>query len=414
MRRSAMNEALAFLRRGLDAVAQLPVTPWRRQKELELSIALGQAQIATQGYAVEGTRETFERALSLSEDLEGSPQLLSVMHGLYTHALMRADMPIARQRALAVLDRGRQRGDALWLLMGHRFSGVTHYPLGAFADAIGYLRRGLELYAPAHRAAYAGITVDDPEIVMLTYLSWSLMCTGEFEEARRHSARALEQARAIGHMYSLAHALVGAAFVSLTIDSPRAALVRIDEMLPLLEEHGIAYYGAVGLLFKGWCLASLGEHRDARLLFDQGMKAYRATGSRLYLAGFLRMHAEACIWNDDLKQAQSSIEESLALIEATQQRYDEGEAHRVRAAMQLRQGERDAAVSSLERAVAISAAQGGGLWELRATCDLAQLLAASGRRTQAREMLEPLVARHARQPALADVARLQALARNLA
>ncbi len=414
MRRSAMTEALVYLRRGLDTLKDLPAGAPTLKLELQLTIALGQAQIATQGYAVDSTRETFERARRLCEGLNDPPQLLSVLHGLWTNALMTADMVAARDQALTLLERGRTREDPLWLLMGHRFCGVTHHPLGAFPEAVGFLRRGITLYEPAQRATYASVTVDDPEIVMLTYLSWALMCMGELDEARACSARGLEKARGLGQVYSLAHALNGASFVALTIDSPEAGLARIDEMMPLLEEHGIAYYGAVGLLFKGWCLAAMGEAAQARVLLEQGMKAYRATGSRLYLAGFLRMTAESLARGTDKAAALEYIGESFALMKATRQHWDEAEIHRVRGQLLLARGRREEALAELELACAIAGRQGAALWALRASCDLALLRAEGGAREQAHELLAPVCERFAGQSPLPDIARAHLLLRSLA
>ena len=41
--RSAMTEAVAQLRKGLEVLAGLPDGPWRQQQELDLQIALGSA-----------------------------------------------------------------------------------------------------------------------------------------------------------------------------------------------------------------------------------------------------------------------------------------------------------------------------------------------------------------------------------
>ncbi len=48
--RSAMTEAVAQLRKGLDVLAGLPDGPWRRQQELDLQFALRPALIATKGF----------------------------------------------------------------------------------------------------------------------------------------------------------------------------------------------------------------------------------------------------------------------------------------------------------------------------------------------------------------------------
>ena len=405
MRRSAMAEALVFLRRGLKALDDLPAGLGLEKKALGFTIALGQAQIATQGYATAETHRTFTSAKKLCDGLGRPPQLLSVLHGLWTHSLMTADMTSARNQALDLLRQGTESGDPLWLLMGHRFSGVTHHPLGAFTEAVTLLRRGIDLYDPALRATYAPITPDDPEVVMLTYLSWSLMCMGHLDAARATSMQALERARALKQAYSLAHALIGAAFVSLTLDSPQAGLARLDEALPLLKEHGIVYYHSVGLLFKAWCLAALDEGREARVLLEQGLTAYRATGSNLYLAGFLRMCAEALVRTGDSAEAERCLAESSQIMRATGQHWDEAEIDRAKGRLLLGQGSKKEAAAAFRRGHEIAARQGAGLWRLRSACDLASLLAEEGDRNAARDLLDPAFVPFASQSELPDVVR---------
>ena len=53
--RSAMTEAVAQLRKGLDVLAGLPDGPWRQQQELDLQTALGSALAATKGYCGGGS-----------------------------------------------------------------------------------------------------------------------------------------------------------------------------------------------------------------------------------------------------------------------------------------------------------------------------------------------------------------------
>src|SRR6202023_1245121 len=57
--RSAMTEAVAQLRKGLDVLAGLPDGPWRRQQELDLQIALRPALAATQGYSAPEVAKNF-------------------------------------------------------------------------------------------------------------------------------------------------------------------------------------------------------------------------------------------------------------------------------------------------------------------------------------------------------------------
>src|SRR6201995_4232 len=60
--RSATAEAIAQLRKGLDALADLPENLWRCQQELDLHIALRPALAATEGFASAEVGETIPRA----------------------------------------------------------------------------------------------------------------------------------------------------------------------------------------------------------------------------------------------------------------------------------------------------------------------------------------------------------------
>ncbi len=410
LRRSAMREALIHLRRGIAVLPQNDTAPWRVQRELDLTIALGKAQIATQGYAIASTGETFAKAQALCAQLGNPPQLLAVLHGLWTHALLRAEFPSAQKQADGLLQRGRESGDRMWLLMGNRFSGVTHHPRGEFVEASRLLEEGLELYDPAQQATYWAMTVDDPRVIMLTYLSWSQMCLGRIANARRFSERAVDEATQMKHAYTLAHALNGAAFVALTIGSPQAALRRLDELRALLVDNGIAYYEAVETIFRGYCLAAMGQYAQAMGLLDSGMDAYRATGSRLYLSGFLRMSAEAHGWAGHIAKASDLVREAVAVMEATDQRWDEAEIHRVRGTLSRATHDDAAARQALEQACTVARRQGARLWELRASCDLADLLIARGAVKEADAMLAQILAAFEADAGIPDLGRARALA----
>lgn len=375
LRRSAMVEALEHLNRGIVLVATTERSAWRMQNELALTICIGMAQIATQGYAVAGTGETFAKARALCELLGDPPPLLAVLHGLWTHALMRADFSSAQSQAAYIRKRGEAKDDPLWRMMGYRFSGVTCHPLGSFGDAIRQLETGLSLYDPAQQALYTSITVDDPRVVMLTYMSWSQMCAGELADAIRNSSEAVAQGHRMGHVYTLAHALTGASFVALTVISPQAGLQRLDELATAIADSGIAYYYAVEKIFRGWCLAALGEREAALKALGEGMAAYRETDTVLYLSGFLRMSAEAHGWAGETATASRLLEESFAVMEATDQRWDEAELYRVQGALLSASGNEAAAAEAFRRACDVAVRQGARLWELRARCSLLELAA---------------------------------------
>ena len=67
--RSAMTEAVIQLRKGLDLLAGLPDSPWRRQHELDLQIALRPALAATKSFSAAAVGRPLTRASALAEQI---------------------------------------------------------------------------------------------------------------------------------------------------------------------------------------------------------------------------------------------------------------------------------------------------------------------------------------------------------
>ena len=81
--RSAMAEAIAQLKKGLELVTSLPDAAPSWRQELELQIALGRALIVTQGYAAAAVGETYARARALCERLDRPPEIVPVLYGQF-------------------------------------------------------------------------------------------------------------------------------------------------------------------------------------------------------------------------------------------------------------------------------------------------------------------------------------------
>lgn len=388
--RSTMQEAITRLERGLQLLESLPESASRHGTELAFQIARGMALIATKGYAVQVTGDAFARGRQLCDLLNQPPQLLAVLHGQWTHDLLRADLVSARQRAAELLQQGELRGDALWTLMGCRFSGVTCYPLGEFAAGRNHLERGLALFDPARRATYAALTVDDAQVVMLTYLAYIHLYLGDANQARARCGSALEEARRLAQPYSLTHALIGTAYIELFLGFPQSALTFLSELMAIATEYRIAYYSAVGTIFRGVCLRALGELGESVAVLTQGLNAYRATGSGLYLPSFVMFLAEAQGQAGNPDEGLKLIAEASALMESTQTRNDEAELSRVNGCLLLAVDDRSAAEASFRRAIALANRQGSKILSLRAALDLAGIMLDRDELCGARDMFLPI------------------------
>ena len=88
--RSATAEAATLLRRGLALVPALPDSDRRRERELDLQIALVQAALASQGWGAPKLDEVYPRARELAVALNRPRALLSVLWGQFSGQTARA------------------------------------------------------------------------------------------------------------------------------------------------------------------------------------------------------------------------------------------------------------------------------------------------------------------------------------
>ena len=170
---------------------------------------------------------------------------------------------------------GMERNNPVWTVMGCRVSGVTCCWLGEWVAARDFLERGLVLYDPAHRTSYAELSLDDPHVILLTYLAWTLLCLGYLDQARAKREAALAEARLLSRAFTLAHTLSVATHAEVILVGPSRALVHADETVSLTERQSIGYYLTHAMAFQGWCLTMLGQQGKGINLLTHGLEAHR-------------------------------------------------------------------------------------------------------------------------------------------
>ena len=113
-------------------------------------------------------------------------------------------------------------------------------------------------------------------------------------------------------------------------------------------------------------------------------------GTRCYLSGFYNFLAEGQAQAGQPEEALITLDEGLAIIEETSERYCEAELYRLRAELLLMQGDEAETQASLYKAIEVARQQKAKSWELRAATDLARLWESQGKMTEARALLVPI------------------------
>jgi predicted ATPase len=391
-RQHAYREAIAHFTHGMEVLTTLPDTPERAQHELNLQLSLGALLAVTRGYGAVDVEEVFMRARLLGQQVGHAPQLFPALFGLWRCYLNRALYQRARELAEHCLALAARVHDAALLLKAHHALAWTLVALGELVLAREHLDQAMILYNPQQHHALAFLYGTDPGVHSLALTTFPLALLGYPAQALQRSHEALTLAQELSHPISLAIALDYAAVLHQLLRQGRAAQARAEAAMTLCHEHGLAFYGALGSILRGWALAKQGQGEAGLAQLRQGLAAYRATGAKVMFPYALTLLAEACGQGGQMQERLAVLTEALAAAATTGECFYEAEQYRLKGEFLRMQADtrREEAEACFRQALAIAHRQQAKLWELRAATSLARLWQQQGKRTEAYELLAPI------------------------
>ena len=260
--RAAMAEAATALGEGIQLLNDLPDGRNRDRIELELQLALSRSEIATKGYAARGVGEALAKARLLCERLNRPPALISVLDGLWTHALMRTELKEAERIAEEILHIGEARDVGTWTARGCRLAGLTCIARGQYQAGRRHLERGLQLYDPGENTRRTAFILYDPQVMMMAFLGIALFELGFVDRARGGLRAALAEARKSKLRFTLPYALTQSVRADLEIDDFDSALLGAEELVAHSEENEASFFWGIGMIYRGRCLVAQGRARE--------------------------------------------------------------------------------------------------------------------------------------------------------
>jgi predicted ATPase len=390
---SANLEAVAHLSTGLALLKTLPDTAERTQQELDVQITLGPALMAIKGLGAPEVEQVYRRARALCTQVGETPQLFPVLWGLRELYNTRGELQTARELGEQGLALAERQQDAALMLEAHAALAATLFYLGEFALACSHAEQGLALYdSQQHRhLAYQGAG-QDVGVLCLNHLSVSLGYLGYAEQALQRSREMVTLARGLAHPLSLAAALSWTARFHQIRREPHLVQTLADASIALATAQGFPQWLAQGIVLRGWALAEQGRAAEGVTAIRQGLAAWRATGAEIGRQWRLLLLAEAQGYMGQIAAGLATLTEALAVVEATGDRRDEAEIHRLTGEFLLRQAVPDAlqAEACFQQALDVARRQEAKSLELRAAMSLARLWQQQGKRAEARELLAPV------------------------
>jgi predicted ATPase len=385
MQRSAHSDAVMNLTSAIDLLQKLPQSPERIGREVSLQLAVIPAFNQIKGWGSSEVERASTRARELCEQLGDPPELFFVLCGLGGVSFIRAELRTALEIQEQLLRRAETSQDPVQLLYAHFVLGETLFHMGELLPARQHHEIALSLNDPKRPLSASG---PDVNVVNLSYMSWILWWLGYPDQALKSCNDAVEAARALSHPVSLAFAFGYTSTVCRLrgeIDTIRGIAERQSA---LCLEYGLVDFLAAARAVQGWMMATQGQEEGIVQLADC-IASNRARGLKMVEPERFCMLAEACGSVGNFKQAFDALTEVLTLADESEDRYCEPESYRLKGAVLLKQNASNVeeAENCFRKAIDIAREQSAKSWELRATTNLARMLASQGRREEARTML---------------------------
>jgi class 3 adenylate cyclase/predicted ATPase/ABC-type transport system involved in cytochrome c biogenesis ATPase subunit len=412
LRRSAYVEATAHFRKALELIEGLASGPQQRLSQLRIQLAYGQALIHTRSWGAAETTAAFARARELATGIEDLAERFVAYWGIWAGCYVRAELAPMRELADALLNDAKQMPGSPEECVARRLAGETCWFAGDYTSARDYYEQALAIYDPKRDAPLVHRFAQDIGVTAMVFLALASWPLGEVERARQVADKAVALAAESGHVPTIAFAL----FHKILLDGVRgdaaACLPHAEALVGLCRDHNIPHWVAAGTFQHGWARWQLGEREAGLAGMRQGAALYRQAVLEIYFPFRGMALAEAIAETEGPEAGLVVLDEALAEIEHTGERWLDAELHRRRGELLRRARPADAAAAetAFARAIEIARGQQTKTFELRAVLSLAKLYDATGRGKMAREALAPVVAAFGKQdlPEIAEAERLLA------
>ncbi|MFN2286551.1 MAG: BTAD domain-containing putative transcriptional regulator, partial [Anaerolineae bacterium] len=389
IRMSANVEAVAHLNKSIALLTMLPHSRERDERELAIQLAIAMPLTYLKSWSTPEVIRVGDRALELSQSLNNTQQLLkSMMVRQSAHTTLaesHAALAVAKQRYNLI----QRLEDPVQMTYGHAGLAITYMFVGQLTDSVQHLKQTMALYdINVYRPLIASAGWD-PAVMALSVGLYSLWYLGYPDQALQKSQQGLSIAQELEHPFALEFMLGFKVRLHRWRHEVADVQPIIEAELKLWHEHKIELAKAGAMMEKAWTLSEQGHPDEAIPMFEKGLSVWHKIGMCNHQTEWLGVLAEMYAKAGRPEQGLDLLEEALAFMRQSNERYHEAELYRIRGLLRLQQNKdkTEEAEADFHKAIAAARRMEARMCELRATMCLARLWRQKGKRKQAHQAL---------------------------
>ncbi|HVE82793.1 MAG TPA: protein kinase, partial [Myxococcales bacterium] len=355
--RFAHVEAIDSFGRALELLSQLPPSPERTQREVDLLLGKAASLVVTRGYAAPEVAQTYERARALCSELKMPPQMFPAVMGLWLYFMSACAMPASRQLGEQLV--GMAEGDPALLVPAYRALGTSLLMQGEITAALETYERAMALDDLHLRRGLVLMNGQDSGIYVRSWAAWACVLLGDPDRALALAQEAVDVAEALKHPLTIGVTRSYLLFVLAMREEPERALEEADRSMAFCAEHRLATWVSWAQVHAGHAAIQLGRWEEGFRQLQGGVEGWQRLGARAGLTYLLPLVGEAFLARGAAEDCLRSLDEAQRVLEQGDEHYFESRMHclRARALLALDPGDRDRARAWFERALEVALRQ---------------------------------------------------------
>ena len=379
MARAAAREAVSHYANAIDCSKRLDDVSGGAERMTRLHLAMVSALMQAEGFGAERLGRALDDARRAAADT-ASVELqceVTLLSGVFFYATGRnrdyltlADQQLENHADL--LPPAYVSG--LW-----SNKGTAHFNRGELRFAIEALRKARDLIDRTDASRRILLGGGDQIIPTHDLLQRSLVAMGFIDEAVETTERLVQAIDRMEKPFDIAWALTVKCNLSAPLGQNDVLMQDTAKVIEISERHGYTARRASGLSLRGLARSRLGELDAGIDDVREGMVIWRGKGVVFRTLGQICGLCDLLVQAGRHEEASHLLDEADALVINTDEASFLAECIRIRGQIAACGNDLTGALGLFEKAIAISQRQEARLFELRATTQLASVLARQGR-----------------------------------
>jgi predicted ATPase len=392
IQRSAHQQAIQYLNKGLEIIEVQPESPQRLRQELDYRKAIGVTMMAARGWAAKEVLDAYTRARALCEELGDRREMFIALRGEGQYRMIRGESRIARKLGDRCTELAAGSKDVGVHIETHHLFWTSSFFMGEYADADLHCAKGISLYERGRDHAltyvYSG---HDPGVCCRCFSALIQCLYGYPDRSLELCKQALDLALQLDHPLTTALAQWAYSLAHILRREPGPALTWAEREIAVGEQYLLPLLVSQGSFQLGWALAELGDLDAGIARMRDGLAAISATGAEMGLPYYVALLGEALGKAGTPDAGLREVDRALAIANRHGGNFQLSEILLLKGDLlaMLSKARLSEAKACYRQAIDVADEQGAKLPKLRAATSFARLLAGKGEPAQARALLRP-------------------------